>query len=80
VPVTLPSTIRPATYNPDIDCSDGSSAVATLHVTTMPTGGGAETGSGTTSTGTDTSLSAGGLALIAVGGVAGGVALRRRHP
>jgi hypothetical protein len=78
VTVTLPSTIRPATYNPDIDCSDGSPAVAALHVTAMPSGGGAETGSGTASTATDTGLSAGVLALIAVGAVAGGVALRRR--
>lgn len=78
VTVTLPSTIRPATYNPAIDCSDGSSAVATLHVTAMPSGGGAETGSGATSTATDTGLSAGRLALIAVGAVAGGVAVRRR--
>ena len=78
VTVTLPSTIRPATYNPDIDRRDGSSAEATLHVTAMPTGGGAEAGSGTTSTATDTGLSAGGLALIAVGALADGVALRRR--
>lgn len=78
VTVTLPSTIRPATYNPDISCSDGSSAVATLHVTAMPTGGGAETGDGATSTATNTGLSAGGLALIAVGAVIGGVAIRRR--
>jgi hypothetical protein len=77
VTVTLPSTIQPGTYNPDIDCSDGSSAVATLHVTAMPSGG-AQTGDGTTSTTTDTGLSAGGLALIAVGAVAGGIALRRR--
>jgi hypothetical protein len=78
VTVTLPSTIRPGTFTPDIDCSDGSSATATLHVTAMPSGGGAETGDGTTSTATDTGLSAGGLALIAVGAVVGGIALRRR--
>jgi hypothetical protein len=78
VTVTLPSSIRPGTYKPDIDCSDGSSAAATLHVTAMPSGGGAETGDGTTSSATNTGLSAGGLALIAIGAVAGGIALRRR--
>jgi len=78
VTVTLPSSTQPGTYNPDIDCSDGSSAVATLHVTAMPSGGGAQTGDGTTSTTTNTGLSAGGLALIAIGAVAGGIALRRR--
>jgi hypothetical protein len=78
VTVTLPASIRPGTYEPDIDCSDGSSAVATLHVTGMPSGGGAETGDGTTSTATNTGLSAGGLALIAIGAVTGGIALRRR--
>jgi hypothetical protein len=78
VTVTLPSSIRPGTYKPDIDCSDGSSAAATVHVTAMPSGGGAETGDGTTSSATNTGLSAGGLALIAIGAVAGGIALRRR--
>jgi len=78
VTVTLPSTIHPGTYNPDIDCSDGSSATATLHVTAMPGSGGAQTGDGTTSTVTNTALSVGGLVLIAVGAVAGGIALRRR--
>jgi hypothetical protein len=78
VTVTLPASIRPATYNPDIDCSDGSSAVATLHVTAMPSGGGAETGDGTTSTTTDAGLSVGGLALIAGGAVVAGLVLRRR--
>ena len=78
VTVTLPANIRPGTYEPAIDCSDGSSAVATLHVTAMPGGGGAATGDGTTSTATNTGLSAGGLALIAIGAVTGGIALRRR--
>jgi hypothetical protein len=78
VTVTLPSSTRPGTYNPAIDCSDGSSALATVHVTAMLSGGGAQTGDGTTSSATNTGLSAGGLALIAVGAVAGGIALRRR--
>ncbi len=77
VTVTLPSSIRPGTYSPAIDCSDGSSTTARVRVTTMPSGG-AQTGDGTTSTATDTGLSAAGLVLIAVGAVAGGIALRRR--
>ena len=44
----------------------------------MPSGGGAETGDGTTSTTTNTGLAVGGLVLIGVGAVAGGIALRRR--
>lgn len=78
VTVTLPASIRPGTYNPAIDCSDGSSALATVHVTAMASGGGAQAGDGTTSSATNTGLSAGGLALIAAGAVAGGIAVRRR--
>jgi hypothetical protein len=78
VTVTLPASILPGTYEPAIDCSDGSSTTAKLRVTTMPSGGGAQTGDGTTSTATNTGMSAGGLALIAIGAVAGGIALRRR--
>lgn len=78
VVVTLPSTIQPGTYNPAIDCSDGSSTTASLKVTAVPSSGGAATGDGTTSTATNTSLSAVGMALIAVGAVTGGIALRRR--
>jgi hypothetical protein len=76
--VTLPSDLAPGTYQPNIDCSDGTSATATLRVTALPAEGGAQTGEGATSTQTNTGLSAGGLALIAVGAVAGGIALRRR--
>ena len=78
ITVTLPQNIQPATYHPDIDCSDGTSTSVTLHVTQMPSSGGAETGDGTTSTATNTGLAAGGLVLIAVGAVAGGIAMRRR--
>jgi hypothetical protein len=80
VTVTLPSNIVPGTYHPEIDCSDGTSTSVTLHVTQLPSGGGAETGDGTTSTTTttNTGLAVGGLVLIGVGAVAGGIALRRR--
>jgi hypothetical protein len=78
ITVTLPATIRPGTYHPDIDCSDGTSTSVTLHVTQMPSGGGAQTGDGATSTTTNTGLAAGGIVLMAVGAVAGGIALRRR--
>ena len=77
ITVTLPGSIRPGTFNPAIDCSDGSSATARVRVTAMPSGG-AQTGDGTTSTATNTGVSAVGLGLIAVGAVAGGIALRRR--
>ena len=79
ITVTLPGNIQPGTFHPDIDCSDGSSATATLHVTAMPSQGGAATGDGTTSRETDNGLAAGGLALIGVGAIAGGIAMRRRN-
>ncbi len=78
VTVTLPGNIQPGTYHPDMDCSDGSSATATLIVTALPGQGGAETGDGSTSTQTNTGLATLGLGLIAVGAVAGGIAVRRR--
>jgi hypothetical protein len=78
VTVTLPSSIQPGAAHPAIDCSDGSSATASVRVTAMPSSAGAQAGAGTTSAATNASLSAAGLALIAVGAVAGGLALRRR--
>ncbi len=78
VTVTLPGSIRPGVVHPAIDCSDGSSATASVRVTAMPISVGAQAGAGTTSAATNASLSAAGLALIAVGAVAGGLALRRR--
>jgi len=78
ISVTLPTSIRPGIYRPDIDCSDGTSATATLRVTALPAQGGAQTGDGTTSTRTNTGLAAVGLVLIAVGAVTGGIAIRRR--
>lgn len=79
VTVTLPRSIRPGHYNPDIDCSDGSSAPASLQVTALPGPGGAQTGDGSTSTQTNGGLTEFGLAMIAAGAVTGGIALRRRN-
>lgn len=78
VTVTLPGNIVPGTFHPDMDCSDGSSTTVAVRVTALPGQGGAETGDGTTSTQTDTGLGAVGFGLIAVGAVAGGIAVRRR--
>jgi|HubBroStandDraft_4_1064222.scaffolds.fasta_scaffold223318_2 hypothetical protein len=78
VTVSLPAGLEPGRYHPDMDCSDGSSARAFLHVTGFPSGG-AQTGDGTTATETDSGLAALGLAMIAVGAVAGGIGLRRRQ-
>jgi hypothetical protein len=77
--VTLPRSIQPGTYTPDMDCSDGSSATATLTVTAIPRPGGAQTGDGTTSTETNSGLAAGGLALAGIGACVAGVALLRRR-
>ena len=76
--VTLPSSILPGSYTPDMDCSDGSSATTTITVTAMPTGA-AQTGDGATSTQTNTGLAIAGLALAGAGAVTGGFALRRRR-
>jgi len=79
ITVMLPSSIQPGTYHPSIDCSDGTSATATLQVTALPAQGGAQTGDGTTSTSqTNSGLAAAGLVLIGVGAVAAGIAVRRR--
>ena len=78
ITVTLPSDIRPAAYDPEIECPGGvAPANAELLVTAVPHGG-AATGDGTTSTTTNGRLALGGLALIGVGALAGGFALRRR--
>jgi hypothetical protein len=77
--VTLPNSIRPGSYNPDMDCSDGSSATTTLTVTALPRPGGAQTGDGTTSTETNSGVAAGGLALAGLGALTGGVAMVRRR-
>jgi hypothetical protein len=78
ITVTLPGNIQPGVYHPDIDCSDGSSASARLTVSPFPSHGGAATGDGTTSTQSDSGLAVAGLALIGVGAIAGGIAVRRR--
>jgi hypothetical protein len=78
VTVTLPASIQPRTFRPVIDCSDGSSATASVRITAMPSFADAQAGGGTTSTVANIGLSAAGLALIAIGAVAGGIALRRR--
>jgi hypothetical protein len=78
ISVDLPGDIAAGSYRPDIDCSDGSSAGAALTVTAFPSGGGAATGDGTTSTTSNGTLALCGLALIGVGALAGGFALRRR--
>lgn len=76
--VTLPGSIRPGAVHPAIDCSDGSSATASVRVTTIASSADVQTSADSTSAAANTSLSAAGLALIAVGAVAGGLALRRR--
>jgi hypothetical protein len=77
ISVTLPRDIAPGTYHPGIDCPGATSATATLHVVQFPSGGVA-TGDGTTATTSNGTLAMAGLALIGVGALAGGFALRRR--
>jgi hypothetical protein len=78
ITVTLPSSILPGAFDPEIQCPGGAeSANASLLVTPVPNGG-AATGDGTTSTTTDSRLALAGLVLIGIGALAGGFALRRR--
>lgn len=77
ITVGLPASIAPGTYRPDIDCPGGTSATATLHVVSFPSGG-AATGDGTTATTPRSGLAVAGMVLIGAGAVAGGFALRRR--
>ena len=77
VTVMLPVSIVRGTYRPSIDCSNGFSGIATLRVNPLP-GEGALTGDGTTSTQTGTPLTGIGLCAIALGAIAGAVAMIRR--
>ncbi len=87
VTVRLPSGIRPGRYRPRIECSDGSSAVATLWVESVQAAAAARAAAASerAAAATPTSpvsagLAVGGVALMAVGALAGGsaLALRRR--
>ena len=75
--VVLPSSLAPGTYAPQITCSDGISAAATLTVNALPAAA-PETGDGTTSTATNTPLANIGFGLLAAGALAGCVVLTRR--
>jgi len=74
--VVLPTSIAPGSYNPDIDCSNGVTASATLTVNPVPSPA-PPTGDGATSTATSTHLTYAGLGLLGIGAVAGGLAWRR---
>jgi hypothetical protein len=76
--VVLPTSLAPGTYNPEINCSNGVSASATLQVNAVPSPA-PPTGDGATSTATNGWLTDMGLGLLGVGAVAGGVALRRHR-
>ena len=71
VSVILPGNIQPGTYHPGIDCSDGTSTTARLLVPALGAASSISDGVGTW-------LAAGGLALLGLGAVTGGIALRRR--
>jgi len=78
VTVTLPQSIAPGTYSPEINCSNGVTEAATLEVNAVP-GQAPQTGDGTTSTATDGRLTVAGLGLLGIAAVAGGLVLRRRR-
>jgi hypothetical protein len=81
VTVTLPTSIRPGTYHPSVDCSNGAAGVFAFAVNPVPLQA-PETGDGATSTQTVTTLVPVGYGLIGLGALglalAGLLALRRR--
>jgi len=76
--VVLPATIKPGTYQPDIDCSNGVTASAAFTVKAVP-GVAPATGDGTTATATDDRLAAIGLALLGLGAVSAALVLTRHR-
>ncbi len=76
--VVLPATIKPGTYQPDIDCSNGVTASAAFTVKAVP-GVAPATGDGTTATAADDRLTAIGLILLGLGAVSGALVLTRRR-
>ena len=79
--VDLPASIRPGTYKPSIDCSNGLAGTATLVVTSeagTPSGAPA-TGDGATSTTMGGPFQVAGLSLLGLGGLAGVIAFGRRR-
>jgi hypothetical protein len=76
--VVLPTSLSPGTYSPDIVCSNGVTASATLTVNQVPTPA-PVTGDGTTATATNSMLTNAGFALLGLGAIVGGVLLRRRR-
>lgn len=77
VTVKLPVTLAAGTYQPTISCSDGTSTKVKFRVNQVPRKP-PPTGDGTTSTATGSPLALAGYALMGLGVLAGGLALRRR--
>ena len=92
VTVRLPSSVRPGRYRPRIECSDGTSATVALRIESVRAAAAAQAAAASerAAAAAPTSpvtagIAAGGVALMAVGALAGGsaLALRRRvqpHP
>jgi hypothetical protein len=87
VTVRLPSAIRPGRYHPRVECSDGTSAVAALWVESVQAAAAARAAAASEraaaaapTSPVNAGLAAGGVALMALGALAGGsaLALRRR--
>jgi len=86
VSVQLPPTVRPGRYRPRIECSDGTSAAVALRVESRQAAAaaaaaaaGERAAAATPASGVGAGLAAGGIALMAVGAVAGGSALALRR-
>jgi len=86
ISVRLPPAVRPGRYRPRIDCSDGTSAVVALRVESRRAAAAAAAAAASEraaaaapASGVGTGLASGGIALMAVGAVAGGSALALRR-
>jgi hypothetical protein len=80
--VRLPSSLRPGVYRPLVECSDGTSASVGLRVESVRAAAAARAAAAseraaaaTPTSPVSTGLAVGGLALMAIGAVAGGSAL-----
>jgi hypothetical protein len=82
VTVDLPTDISPGSYSPSIDCDNQVSGTAELTVNPVPEptpSGAPVTGDGTTSSATGGPFAAGGLGLLAAGGLAVGAGVLRKR-
>jgi hypothetical protein len=76
--VALPTSLAPGTYNPPITCSNGFGGSGALTVNAVPSPA-PQTGDGTTSTATNSTLTDVGFGLLGAAALAGGLLFAKRR-